>query len=92
MGVSILALSESLKPTMTILSLIFERVCISLRTSEKERWVNVLELMGWTDKAGVVAPGAWADLVAVAGDPLRDVTELERVVFVMKGGTILKQK
>jgi len=54
--------------------------------------IRAAELMGWTDKAGVVAPGAWADLIAVAGDPLRDVTELERVVFVMKGGTILKQK
>ena len=54
--------------------------------------IRAAELMGWTDKAGVVAPGAWADLIAVAGDPLRDVTELERVVFVMKGGAILKQK
>jgi imidazolonepropionase-like amidohydrolase len=54
--------------------------------------LRAAELMGWTDKAGVVAPGAWADLVAVAGDPLRDVAELERVVFVMKGGTILKPK
>src|SRR5438874_3613252 len=43
------------------------------------------ELLGQRD-LGVVAPGASADLVAVAGDPLKDVTELSRVRFVMKGG------
>jgi imidazolonepropionase-like amidohydrolase len=49
------------------------------------------ELLGQPD-LGVVAPGAFADLVAVAGDPLQDVTELERVRFVMKGGvTYLSQ-
>lgn len=53
--------------------------------------LNAAELMGWTGKAGVIAPGAWADLVAVAGDPLRDVSELERVAFVMKGGVVYKR-
>jgi imidazolonepropionase-like amidohydrolase len=49
------------------------------------------ELLGQPD-VGVVAPGAFADLVAVAGDPLKDVAELERVRFVMKGGvTYLSQ-
>jgi len=43
------------------------------------------ELLGQPD-LGVVAPGAFADLVAVAGDPLKDVAELEHVRFVMKGG------
>ncbi len=43
------------------------------------------ELLGQRD-LGVVAAGAYADLVAVAGDPLKDVTELSRVRFVMKGG------
>lgn len=52
--------------------------------------LRAAELMGWTGKAGTVAPGAWADLIAVAGDPLEDVTELERVVFVMKGGLVYK--
>jgi imidazolonepropionase-like amidohydrolase len=47
-------------------------------------------LMGWADRAGTIAPGAWADLIAVAGDPLQDVSELERVVFVMKGGAVIK--
>ncbi len=43
------------------------------------------ELLGQRD-LGVVAPGAYADLVAVAGDPVKDIAELERVRFVMKGG------
>jgi imidazolonepropionase-like amidohydrolase len=37
-----------------------------------------------------VAPGRYADIVAVSGDPLADVTELERVKFVMKGGRVFK--
>ncbi len=45
------------------------------------------ELLGQTD-VGIIAPGQAADLVAVQGDPLKDITELERVRFVMKGGTV----
>jgi len=49
------------------------------------------ELLGQPD-LGVVIPGAYADLVAVQGDPLKDITELARVRFVMKGGvTYLSQ-
>src|SRR5437867_10038947 len=44
------------------------------------------EMLGMAGQIGVVAPGAYADLVAVRGDPLRDVKELERVAFVMKDG------
>jgi imidazolonepropionase-like amidohydrolase len=47
-------------------------------------------LLGWSDKVGRVAPGLFADLIAVAGDPLADVTQLEHVAFVMKGGTVVK--
>ena len=43
------------------------------------------ELLGQPD-LGAIAPGGYADLIAVAGDPLKDITELERVSFVMKGG------
>ena len=46
------------------------------------------ELLGAQDELGAVAPGFYADLVAVSGDPLRDITELQRVRFVMKGGTV----
>jgi imidazolonepropionase-like amidohydrolase len=48
------------------------------------------ELLGAESDLGTVEPGRYADLVAVAGDPLRDVAELERVTFVMKGGVIYK--
>jgi imidazolonepropionase-like amidohydrolase len=48
------------------------------------------ELLGWSDKLGTVEAGKWADIVAVSGDPLKDITELQRVVFVMKGGTVYK--
>jgi imidazolonepropionase-like amidohydrolase len=53
---------------------------------------NAAELMGWSDRVGRVAPGFQADLIAVAGDPLADVSELERVRWVMKGGTIWKDE
>lgn len=50
------------------------------------------ELMGWEAKVGTVAPGRYADLIAVTGDPLADVTELERVRWVMKGGSVVKDE
>jgi imidazolonepropionase-like amidohydrolase len=50
------------------------------------------ELLGWSDKVGTIEPGKWADLVAVSGDPLKDITELERVKFVMKGGQVYKNE
>jgi imidazolonepropionase-like amidohydrolase len=49
------------------------------------------EIIGWTDRIGTIAPGRFADIIAVAGDPLRDITELERVTFVMKGGVVYKR-
>jgi len=48
------------------------------------------ELMSWQDRIGSLEKGKFADLVAVAGDPLADITELERVKFVMKGGRIVR--
>jgi imidazolonepropionase-like amidohydrolase len=48
------------------------------------------ELLLWEDRVGSLAPGKLADVVAVAGDPLEDVSELERVAFVMKGGEVVK--
>lgn len=51
---------------------------------------NAADLLGWTDRVGGIEPGKWADLVAVAGDPLADVSELERVRFVLKGGRVVR--
>jgi imidazolonepropionase-like amidohydrolase len=54
--------------------------------------VNAAELLGWSDRVGRIAPGYLADLVAVDGDPLKDVTLLEKVSFVMKDGRVVVQK
>jgi len=53
--------------------------------------VNAAKLLGWEDRVGAVEAGKFADLVAVDGDPLKDVTELERVRWVMKGGVVVKK-
>ena len=48
------------------------------------------ELLGWQDRLGTLEPGKLADVIAVAGDPLQDIGELERVTFVMKAGVVYK--
>ncbi|HEX4329343.1 MAG TPA: amidohydrolase family protein, partial [Burkholderiales bacterium] len=48
------------------------------------------EALGWADRIGSIDKGKYADLVAVAGDPLADITELQRVKFVMKGGKVIR--
>jgi imidazolonepropionase-like amidohydrolase len=53
---------------------------------------NAAELLGWQDRIGTVEEKKFADLIAVEGDPLKDITELERVKFVMKGGVVIKNE
>jgi len=54
--------------------------------------LNAADLLGWTDRVGSLDPGKWADMIAVDGDPTRDVTVLEHVRFVMKGGVVYKDE
>ena len=51
---------------------------------------NAAEMLGWQDRIGSIEPGKFADLVAVSGDPIADISELERVRFVMKGGQVIR--
>ena len=49
-------------------------------------------MLGWQDRVGAIERGKFADLVAVSGDPIADITELERVLFVMKGGQVIRNE
>jgi imidazolonepropionase-like amidohydrolase len=53
---------------------------------------NAADLLGWADRVGSIEPGKFADLIAVQGDPTSDVTLLEHVKFVMKGGQVAKNE
>ena len=50
------------------------------------------EMLDSKGQLGVIVPGAYADLIAVSGDPLKDVGELEQVKFVMKDGAVFKNE
>jgi len=52
--------------------------------------INASDLLGRSTTIGTLEPGKFADLIAVDGDPLKDVTTLENVKFVMKGGEVVK--
>src|SRR5579862_606601 len=52
--------------------------------------VNAADLMGWQDRVGSIEPGKFADLIAVNGDPLAEISVLQDVKFVMKGGEVVK--
>lgn len=54
--------------------------------------VNAADLLGWSDRVGTIEPGKFADIVAVDGDPVADVTTLEHVRFVMKGGEVIRNQ
>jgi imidazolonepropionase-like amidohydrolase len=52
--------------------------------------LNAADLMGWADRIGAIEPGKFADIIAVNGDPLDDIRQLEHVKFVMKGGEVVR--
>jgi len=53
---------------------------------------NAAEMFDWGDRIGTIEPGKFADLIAVSGDPVADIGELERVRFVMKGGQVVRNE
>ena len=52
--------------------------------------INAAELMDWQDKVGTVEAGHYADPIAANGNPLVDISVLHKVMFVMKGGTVIQ--
>jgi imidazolonepropionase-like amidohydrolase len=54
--------------------------------------INDADLLGWSDKIGTLEAGKRADIIAVDGDPLQDVTTLQHVKFVMNGGAVMKNE
>ncbi len=52
--------------------------------------MNGAKLLGWDKNLGSLTPGKWADIVAVSGDPLKDIHAMEKVVFVMKNGVVYR--
>jgi imidazolonepropionase-like amidohydrolase len=52
--------------------------------------INAADLMGWSDQIGAIEPGKFADIIAVDGNPLDDIRQLEHVKFVMKGGQVVR--
>jgi imidazolonepropionase-like amidohydrolase len=53
---------------------------------------NAAEMLGWSDRIGTIEAGKFADLIAVSGDPVTDIGELERVRFVLKGGEVVRNE
>ena len=53
--------------------------------------LNGAKLLGWQDRIGALKPGYWADIVAVPGDPVADISVVGKVSFVMKGGVVYRQ-
>jgi imidazolonepropionase-like amidohydrolase len=54
--------------------------------------INGAELLGWQDRIGSLETGKLADIIAVSGNPLSDIKQLENVMFVMKGGVVVKNE
>jgi len=53
--------------------------------------INGAKLLGWEGEIGALKPGYFADVIAVPGDPTKDISALKRVIFVMKGGVVYRK-
>jgi imidazolonepropionase-like amidohydrolase len=69
-----------------------KRAGVSPASAIQAGTVTNAEALGWQDQIGSIDTGKYADLIAVSGDPLADITELQRVKFVMKGGKVVKNE
>jgi hypothetical protein len=84
---------DSGRPQPCSLKTAESRKSVRLRECKRTRsWRarNAAEMLGWQDRVGAVEPGNFADLVAVAEDPIADISELERVRFLMKDGQLVR--
>ena len=54
--------------------------------------INAANLMGWNNRMGSISAGKFAEIIAIDGDPLSDVTLLSKMKFVMKGGNVIKSE
>jgi imidazolonepropionase-like amidohydrolase len=52
--------------------------------------ISAADLLGWADQVGAIEPGKFADMIAVAGNPLDDIKQLENVKAVIQGGTVVR--
>jgi imidazolonepropionase-like amidohydrolase len=68
---------------------VYTRFGMSPLAAIRSATTEAAECLGWADRVGSLAPGRFADVVGVAGDPLADVTVLERPVIVLKGGRVV---
>jgi imidazolonepropionase-like amidohydrolase len=74
---------------LEFMSLVKDTGMTPARAIQSGTMINA-EAMGWQDQVGSIDKGKYADLIAVSGDPLSDIAELQRVKFVMKGGRVVR--
>ncbi|MFY9554393.1 MAG: amidohydrolase family protein [Blastocatellia bacterium] len=84
---------KALKPLLLLLALStspMAQMRVQPPPPPPPNFVNAADLMGWSDRVGELVAGKFADIVAVAGDPVQDTALLQHVQFVMKGATVIR--